>query len=368
MASTIFSSCSSSTSTARLPKFDTIRRSGSVRLRPPPAFLSFKPPNPAGFGASSISMQRRSSNSSITAVAMSMSTRFPRVKLNGKAVAEEIIDEITDEVMEMRDAIGVTPKLTVIVVGDKNHSPDLLANKLKACEAAGIETDVVRLQDDSSEEEVVDYISRFNEEPSVHGIHIQLPLPRHMDKAKILNAVRVEKDVDGFSSLKTRDQELKFPSVIPCTAKACMELLYRCDLRIKGKSVVVIGNGTDTDIVAPPAAYLLRRHGSKVTVVHRGTENLKEIVGQADILISAAERAYLVRARWIKPRAIVIDTGNNMMKSHLGSYQFVGDVCYEVPYEWASVIAPVPGGVESMTTAMLLSNTLLMAKRALKFE
>ncbi|XP_026428173.1 bifunctional protein FolD 4, chloroplastic-like [Papaver somniferum] len=370
MASTIFSSCSSSTSTARLPKFNTIRRSGSVRLRPPPAFLSFKPPSPAGFGASSISMQRRSSNSSITAVAMSMSTRFPRVKLNGKAVAEEIRDEITDEVTRMRDAIGVTPKLTVIVVGDKNHSPDHLANKLEACEAAGIKTDVIRLLDDSSEEEVLDCISRFNDESSVHGIHIQLPLPLHMDNQKILNAVRVEKDVDGFSSLKTRDQQppFKFPSVIPCTAKGCMELLYRCDIRIKGKSVVVIGNGTDTDIVAPAAAYLLQRHGANVTVVHRGTENLKEIIGEADILISAAERAYLVRARWIKPRAIVIDTGNNMMKSHLGSYEFVGDVCYEEPYEWASVIAPVPGGVESMTTAMLLSNTLLMAKRALKFE
>ncbi|KAI3914716.1 hypothetical protein MKW92_021890 [Papaver armeniacum] len=370
MATTMFQSCSSSTSTARLPKFDTIRRSGSVRLRQPPSFLSCKSPNPAGFGAS-ISMQRRTSNSSITAVAMSMSTRFPRVKLNGKAVAEEIGDEITDEVTRMKDAIGVTPMLAVIIVGEKNHSPVHLENKLKACKAAGIKTDVVRLSEDSSEEEVLDCISRFNEESSVHGIHIQLPLPRHMDKAKILSAVRVEKDVDGFSSLRTRDQEppFKFPSVIPCTAKGCLELLYRCDLRIKGNSVVVIGNGTDTDIVAPPVAYLLQRHGAKVTVVHRGTENLKEIIGQADILISAAERAYLVRARWIKPRAIVIDTGNNIMKSHLGSsYQFVGDVCYEEPYEWASVITPAPGGVESMTTAMLLSNTLLVTKRALKFE
>ncbi|RZC76817.1 hypothetical protein C5167_000952 [Papaver somniferum] len=366
MATTIFSS--SSTATAGLPKLDTIRRSGSVRLRPPPSFLSLKPRNPAGFGASSISMQRRSSISSITAVAtMSMSTNFPRVKLDGKAVAEEIGDEITDEVTRMKDATGVTPMLAVIVVGDKNHSPVHLENKLQACEAAGIKTNVVRLSDDSSEEEVLDCISRFNEEPSVHGIHIQLPLPRHMDTAKILTAVRVEKDVDGFSSLKTRDEEppFKFPSVIPCTAKGCMELLYRCDLRIKGKSVVVIGNGTDTDIVAPAAAYLLQRHGAKVTVVHRGTENLKEIIKQADILISAAERAYLVRARWIKPRAIVIDTGNNMMTSHLGSCHFVGDVCYEEPYEWASVITPAPGGVESMTTAMLLSNTLLMAKRAL---
>ncbi|KAI3909078.1 hypothetical protein MKW98_011439 [Papaver atlanticum] len=194
-----------------------------------------------------------------------------------------------------------------------------------------------------------------------------------MDKAKILNAVGVEKDVDGFSSIKTRDQEppFLFPSVIPCTARGCIRLLHESDIRIKGTSVVVIGNGTDTDIVAPAAAYLLQRHGAKVTVVHRGTENLKEIIRQADILISAAERAYLVRARWIKPGTIVIDTGNNIMKSPLGSgssYRFVGDVCYEEPYEWASVITPAPGVVESMTTAMLLSNTLLMAKRALNFE
>ncbi|XP_026428762.1 bifunctional protein FolD 4, chloroplastic-like [Papaver somniferum] len=189
------------------------------------------------------------------------------------------------------------------------------------------------MPEDSSEEEVLDYISRFNEESSVHGIHIQLPLPRHMDKEKILNAVRVEEDVNGFSSLKTRDQEppFKFPSVIPCTAKGCIELLYRCEIRIKGNSVVVIGNGSETDIVAPPVAYLLERHGAnKVTLVHRGTENLAEIVKQADILICAAERAYVVRGRWIKPGAVVIDTGNNRIidqRRHLGpGYRFVGDV------------------------------------------
>ncbi|KAI3860320.1 hypothetical protein MKX03_031001 [Papaver bracteatum] len=376
MASTIFQSCSSSTSTPRLPKFNSVRRSGSVRLRQPPAFLSFKPRIPAGFGAS-ISMQRRSSNSSIIAASMSMSTRFPRVKLNGKAVAEEIVDEITDEVTRMRDAIGVTPMLAVIIVGEKDHSPDHLENKLKACEAAGIKTDVVRFPEDSSEEEVLDCISRFNEESSVHGIHIQLPLPRHMDRAKILNAVGVEKDVDGLNLLKngfldSRDPEppFLFPSVIPCAARGCIELLLEySDIRIKGTSVVVIGNGTDTDIVAPAAAYLLRREGAKVTVVHRGTENLAEIVRQADILISAAERAYVVRGRWIKPGTIVIDTGSNRIDRKVGlNYRFVGDVCYEEPYEWASHVTPAPGGMESMTTAMLLSNTLLMAKRALKFE
>ncbi|KAI3860299.1 hypothetical protein MKX03_030980 [Papaver bracteatum] len=286
MAPTIFSSCSSSTTTTRLSKFDTIRRSGSVHLRPPPSFLSFKPRNPAGFGAS-ISMQRRSSNSSITAASMSMSTRFPRVKLHGKAVAEEIVDEISNEVTRMRYAIGVTPMLAVIIVGEKNHSPVHLENILWAC---------------------------YPEPPFL------------------------------------------FPSVIPCTARGCIELLHEySDIRIKGTSVVVIGNGTDTDIVTPAAANLLRREGAKVTVVHRGTENLAEIVRQADILISAAERAYVVRG--------------NIIDRKVGlNYRFVGDVCYEEPYEWASHVTPAPGGMESMTTAMLLSNTLLMAKRALKFE
>ncbi|KAI3834582.1 hypothetical protein MKX03_009048, partial [Papaver bracteatum] len=144
MASTILSRCSLSTATNRLPKFDTVRRSGSARLRSPPAFLSFHPRNLDDFGASII-MQHRISNSSITAVAMSTNTRFPIVKLNGKAVAKEIGDEISDEVMWMKDAIGVTPMLVVILVGEKNHSPVYLENKLHTCEAAGIKTDVVRL-------------------------------------------------------------------------------------------------------------------------------------------------------------------------------------------------------------------------------
>ncbi|KAI3987150.1 hypothetical protein MKX01_036940 [Papaver californicum] len=376
MPSKIYSSCSSSTATARLSKFDTIR-SGSIRLTQPPAFVSCKPRNPAGFDVS-ISMQSRNGNSSITAVAMSTSTKFPAVVLNGKAVAKQIGDEITIEITRMRDAIGVTPMLAIILVGDRCHSPIHLANKFKACEAVGIETDVVYLPEDCAEEEVLEYISQFNERSSVHGIHIQLPLPRHMDRAKILNAVRAEKDIEGFNPLNngvlaTRDHEplFLFPSLVPCTAKGCIELLNRYNIRIKGKSVVVIGNGSGSDIVAPPAALLLQREdAAMVTIVHPGTKNIAEIIRQADIIISAAEKAYLVRGCWIKPGAIVIDTGNNIIidrKSYLG-YRFVGDVCYEEACERALAITPVPGGVDSMTIAMLLSNTLLAAKRALKFE
>ncbi|KAI3992313.1 hypothetical protein MKX01_030034 [Papaver californicum] len=328
MSSTIFSSCSSSTVTARLSKFDTIR-SVSLRLRQPPTFVSCKPQNPAGFGVS-ISMQRRSCNSSITAVAMLTSTKIPAVVLNGKAVAKQIGGEITIEISRMRDAIGVTPMLAMILVGDRCHSPIHLANKFKACEAVGIETDVVYLAEDSTEEEVLEYISQFNEKFSVHGIHIRLPLPRHMDKAKILNA-----------SL------FLFPSLVPCTAKGCIELLHRYDIRIKGKSSC---NWDDA---------------ATVTMVHPGTKKLAEIIRQADIAISAAEKAYLVRGCWIKPGAIVIR--NNIIidrKSHLG-YRFVDDVCYEEACERAMAITPVPGGVDSMT---ILSNALLAAKRAFKFE
>ncbi|KAI3906862.1 hypothetical protein MKW98_004912 [Papaver atlanticum] len=376
MASTVFSSCSSSTAAARISKFDTTQ-SGSLRLRQPPAFLSCKPRNPAGFIAS-ISMQRRSCNSSITAVAMPTSTKIPTVKLNRKAVAKQIGDEISIEISRMRDAIGVTPMLAIIQVGDRNHSPVHVANKFKACEAVGIETDIVCLKEDSTEEEVLERISQFNEKSSVHGIHIQLPLPRHMDKAKILNAVRAEKDIDGYNPLNngvlaTRDHEplFLFPSLIPCAAKGCIELLHRYEICIKGKSVVVIGNGSGSDIVAPAAALLLQREDAgKVTVVHPGTKNLAEIIRQADIVITAAEKAYLVRGCWIKPGAIVIDTGYNIIidrKSHLG-YRFVGDVCYEEACERALAITPVPGGADSMTIAMLLSNALLAAKRVLKFE
>ncbi|MCL7036633.1 hypothetical protein MKW94_019215 [Papaver nudicaule] len=364
MATTVFSSSSSATSTARLSTFNKIQ-SGSLRLRQLlPAFLSCQPRNPAGFGVS-ISMQRRSSNSCITPVAMSASTKIPPVVLNGKAVAKRIEDEITIEILRMRDAIGVKPTVAIIQVGDRNHLPVHLANKYKACEAVGIDTDVVCLPEDSTEEEVLEYISEFNEKPSVHGIYIQLPLPCHMDKGKILNAIRYEKDIGGFNPLNN-----KVPSFVPCTAKACVELLHRYDFRIKGKSVVVIGNGSDSDIVAPPTALVLQRQHAAVTVVHPGTKNLAEIIRQADILISAAGRAYLVRGSWIKPGALVLDAGNNLIvdRKRNKGYRFVGDVCFEEACERALAITPVPGGVDSMTLAMFLSNGLLAAKRALKFK
>ncbi|XP_026396030.1 bifunctional protein FolD 4, chloroplastic-like [Papaver somniferum] len=362
MASAIFSDCSSST-TARVVTLNKIR-TGIFHLRRSSAFVSCKPRNPS-FGV--LSTQRRSSYS--TAVAMSLNTETSAKVIDGKAVAKQIKDEIKIEVLRMKDAIGVVPGLAVILVGDRKDSATYVRNKKKACEAVGITSYEICLPGDSTEEDVLKHIADYNKNPKVHGILIQLPLPRHMDEARILNAVSIDKDVDGFHPLNIgllakRDRE---PFFVSCTPKGCIELLHRYGITIKGKRAVIIGR---SNIVGLPVSLLLQREDATITIVHSRTENPEEIVRQADIIVSAAGKANMVRGSWIKPGAVIIDVGINPIddpESPRG-YRLVGDVCYDEACKVASAITPVPGGVGPMTIAMLLSNTLSSAKRALKFE
>ncbi|KAJ8497474.1 hypothetical protein OPV22_008026 [Ensete ventricosum] len=306
-----------------------------------------------------------SRNSSLSGVAPETSAKI----IDGKLVSGQIKDEVAAEIARMKDTIGIVPGLAVILVGSRKDSQTYVRNKKKACKAVGINSYEVNLPEDCTEEEVLKHIANFNDDSSVHGILVQLPLPRHMKEENILNAVSIEKDVDGFHPLNIGRLAMqgRDPLFVPCTPKGCMELLHRYDIEIKGKRAVVIGR---SNIVGMPVALLLQKANATVSMVHSYTKNPEQITSQADIIVSAAGVANLVRGSWIKPGAVVIDVGINPVddaESPRG-YRLVGDVRYEEACEVASAITPVPGGVGPMTIAMLLSNTLESAKRIHNFK
>ncbi|KAM7472175.1 hypothetical protein LguiA_010358 [Lonicera macranthoides] len=302
-------------------------------------------------------------------ITAAMPTEASATVIDGKSVAKDIRDEITTEISRMKDEIGVVPGLAVILVGDRKDSATYVRNKQKACEAVGINSYEVRLPEESTEQEVLKHISNFNDDPSVHGILIQLPLPSHMNEQNVLNAVCIEKDVDGFHPLNIGRLAMRGrePLFVPCTPKGCIELLHRYGVEIKGKRAVVIGR---SNIVGMPAALLLQREDATISIVHSRTKNPEEITREADIIISAVGQPNMVRGSWIKPGAVIIDVGINPVKDDTSrrGYRLVGDVCYDEACKIASAITPVPGGVGPMTIAMLLSNTLTSAKRIHNFK
>ncbi|KAI0492934.1 hypothetical protein KFK09_027210 [Dendrobium nobile] len=293
-----------------------------------------------------------------------MTTQSSSIIIDGKLVAKKIRDEIASEVARIKGSTGIVPGLAVILVGSRKDSQTYVRNKKKACEEVGIESFEATLPEDCTEEDIIKHISDFNSNPSVHGILVQLPLPQHINEEKILNAVTIEKDVDGFHPLNIGRLAMqgRDPLFVPCTPKGCMELLHRYNIEIKGKRAVVIGR---SNIVGMPAALLLQRANATISIVHSKTKNPEEIIRQADILISAAGVPNLVRGSWLKPGAVVIDVGINAVDDSESprGYKLVGDVCFGEASSVASAITPVPGGVGPMTIAMLLSNTLSSVKR-----
>ncbi|KAI5066872.1 hypothetical protein GOP47_0017400 [Adiantum capillus-veneris] len=286
--------------------------------------------------------------------------------IDGKMIAEKIRQEVTEEVTRLKSQTGgKVPGLAVVLVGSRKDSETYVRSKKKACKEVGIASFGEDLPESSSEEDVLAVVRKFNEDPSVHGILIQLPLPKHMNEEKVLAAVSVEKDVDGFHPLNIGKLAMqgRTPLFVPCTPKGCIELLLRSNVDIKGKHAVVIGR---SNVVGTPAAMLLQRHQATVTVVHSYTPNPAEVTRRADIVIAAVGVAHLVGGDWIKPGAVVIDVGINPIEdpSAKKGYRLVGDVCFKEACMKASAITPVPGGVGPMTIAMLLSNTLDSAKRA----
>lgn len=289
--------------------------------------------------------------------------------INGKKIAKTIRGEIKAEVDAMREQYGKVPGLATVLVGARKDSQTYVRMKKKACAQAGITSFGHDLPGDISQEALLDVVSQLNADPDVHGILVQLPLPKHIDEEKILSAISLEKDVDGFHPLNIGRLSMKGrdPLFVPCTPKGCIELLDRSGVEISGKQAVVLGR---SNIVGLPVAMLLLHRNATLTICHSRTKNMPDVIRQADILIGAVGRAEMVRGDWIKPGAVVIDVGVNAVDDPTSKkgYRLVGDVAYDEAKEVAGAITPVPGGVGPMTITMLLRNTMDGAKRSVGME
>lgn len=286
--------------------------------------------------------------------------------IDGKQIAADVRADVKAAAEALKAENGVTPGLAVILVGERKDSQSYVRNKKKAAAEVNFHTVDVDLPDTVSQEDLLKEVNKLNNDPAVHGILVQLPLPKHIDEPTILKAIKVEKDADGFSALNIGNLCLKGgdpPMAIPCTPAGCIELLQRSNVEISGKNAVVIGR---SNIVGMPVAALLQSCDATVTVCHSRTKNMEALVRQADIVVAAIGKAFFVKGSWLKPGCVVIDVGINAVddaSKKLG-YRLVGDVDFEEAKKVASQITPVPGGVGPMTIAMLLKNTLNLARQS----
>ena len=280
--------------------------------------------------------------------------------IDGTAIAKSIRERISQEIADKQARNPrYQPGLVIIQVGARSDSSTYVRMKLKAAEEANITCQLEKYDDDISEYELLEQIERFNNDPSVHGILVQLPLPRHINEYNVTSAVAAEKDVDGFGGPNIGELAKKGgrPLFVPCTPKGVMVLLQESGVAIQGKNAVVLGR---SDIVGAPVSYLLRNADATVTVCHSKTKDLKDVVKTADILVAAIGKERFVKGDWLKPGAVVIDVGTNYIPDDTkkSGQRLVGDVDYESAVEVASQITPVPGGVGPMTVAMLLRNVV----------
>ncbi len=280
--------------------------------------------------------------------------------LDGKQLARELQTQLTDEVAEFKKQTGVTPCLTVVLVGENPASEVYVRNKRQACERVGIDGRLHRLPSDASQQELLAFIDELNRDPAVHGILVQLPLPAQMDSSATLDAVNPLKDVDAFHPDNLGRIVQGRPRFLPCTPYGIQQLLVRNGIEIAGKHVVVVGR---SDIVGKPMANMLVQRGAgadaTVTVCHSRSRNLAEITRLADILIVAIGQAQMIKAEMVREGAVVVDVGMNRVENGL-----VGDVDFAGVSQVASHITPVPGGVGPLTVTMLLKNTLTAARLA----
>lgn len=274
--------------------------------------------------------------------------------IDGKQIADNIKENVRKEVAALNEQ-GVFPSLSVIVVGNDPASEVYVRNKARACEKAGIVSNTYKLPEDSSTDDVVELVESLNEDKKVHGILVQLPLPKGIDEERVIAAVSPEKDVDGFSVASSGSLYLgKKAGFMPCTAAGVIDLIKSTGVDISGKNAVVLGR---SDIVGKPVAILLMRENATVTVCHSRTQDIAEHTRRADIIVAAVGRKHFVTEDMVKDGAIVIDVGINRVDGKL-----YGDVDYESVSKKASYITPVPGGVGPMTIAKLLENTVKAAK------
>lgn len=285
--------------------------------------------------------------------------------IDGKAIAQQVRNEVAVEVAELVAAGLPRPGLATVLVGDNPASKVYVSSKQKACGEAGIESFGYNLPATASQAEVEGLVAQLNADPRVNGILVQLPLPSGLDEEAVLKAISIEKDVDGFHPLNIGRlaQKGRDPLFVPCTPAGAIVLLDKMGVKLDGANAVVLGR---SNIVGMPAALLLIRRNATVTICHSRSKDLPGIVRSADVLIAAVGRAEMVRGDWVRPGAVVIDVGINRVEdpTHPKGYRLVGDVCFDEVKEVAGAITPVPGGVGPMTIAMLLKNTVRAARMA----
>lgn len=269
--------------------------------------------------------------------------------LDGKAIAKVLKEEIKSEV-EAWKAQGVEPKLAVILVGDDPASVVYAKSKQKVSESLGIAFELHVLAADSLEKDVLALIEQLNTDDKIHGIMIELPLPKHISKENVMAAVRPDKDVDGVHPINRGYILSGEEGLFPATPQSCIEIMLRSGVQIAGKHVVIVGRG---ETVGKPLVFLILKHNATVTICHSKTPDLGAFTRQADIIIAAVGRAKLIKGDMVKPGAVVVDAGINETTNGI-----CGDVDFEAVKEQASLISPVPGGVGSLTTALIMRNVL----------
>ncbi|MDP3519811.1 MAG: bifunctional methylenetetrahydrofolate dehydrogenase/methenyltetrahydrofolate cyclohydrolase FolD [Hydrogenophaga sp.] len=276
--------------------------------------------------------------------------------IDGNALSRQLRQEVTERVIALK-ARGVTPGLAVVLVGDNAASQVYVRNKVKACEDTGMHSILERYTADLSEAELLKRVEALNNDPAIHGILVQLPLPAHNDAQKVIEAISPAKDVDGFHIASAGALMTGMPGFWPCTPYGCMKMLESIGYSLKGKHAVVIGR---SNIVGKPMALMLLQQNATVTICHSGTQDLKAMTLQADVIVAAVGKRDVLTADMVKPGAVVIDVGMN--RNDEG--KLCGDVDFAGVKEVASHITPVPGGVGPMTITMLMVNTLESAERS----
>jgi len=278
--------------------------------------------------------------------------------IDGKAIAAKMRSRIAEGVQELKTK-GITPGLAVVLVGDDPASRVYVSMKEKACHEAGIFSAEYKLPAETSEADLLALVGQLNQDPRIHGILVQLPLPDHIDTDKVLEAISPLKDADGFHPYNVGRLSIGKPLFQPCTPYGVMVMLEETGVDLNGKDVVVIGR---SNIVGKPVAMMCMAQNATVTVCHSRTRDLADVVRRADVVIAAVGRPQMIKGDWIKPGAVVIDVGIN----RLDTGKLVGDVDFASASEQAAAITPVPGGVGPMTITMLLFNTLEAARRCIR--
>ncbi len=274
--------------------------------------------------------------------------------IDGNALSQQLRRDVAARAQALK-ARGITPGLAVVLVGDNPASQVYVRNKVKACEDAGLHSVLEKYDASLSEVDLLTRVESLNQDPSIHGILVQLPLPAHIDSQKIIEAISPGKDVDGFHVASAGALMTGMPGFWPCTPYGCMKMLESIDYNLRGKHAVVIGR---SNIVGKPMALMLLQQNATVTICHSATPNLKTMTLQADVIVAAVGKRNVLTADMVKPGAVVLDVGMN--RNDEG--KLCGDVDFEGVKQVASFITPVPGGVGPMTITMLLVNTLAAAE------